>query len=484
MKDEKAAPLAVYKMCLENDRNTKRWKFTNGHPEINNKVIMMIGETGSGKTTLVNALANYMFGVQWKHDCRIQLLAEDPMMTQDPHQGSKIMVYQINHEEKFCIPNSLTIIDTPELPKRQSVTPKKTAIQQIRQLFYDSELDHIDAICFVTQPSMSALSPTQKFVFDSLSAMFGSKIQDNIVTFMTSTEDDQRPPALAAIIQENVPCAKDRNGYPVHFTFTTSVLYADNSPDAGATSEQQWILGMENLNNFFKFLSNTSRKNIVLEKSNLERSNAIEITVDALVHRIEEVMSKQHELEEIKKILRRQRVQVEQDEGFEFAVNRHMKKKIKTMGNCTNCHECESTCHHHCIVAYDMLVRLCEVFYLNAVCRVCGHGSSRHFSEKFLWQNLVVYQKVTYRSIKMKYKRDDEEELTYEMVLERVEAEIQELRKQGTQLLLRATDHIKQVTSIRSSTEFIDQLVETERQKRKCGYQGRIEMLEKAKSSV
>ncbi|KAM3929252.1 uncharacterized protein RB166_007060 [Leptodactylus fuscus] len=477
-------------MHLESDPNTKKWQFGSEIPEINNKVIMMIGESGPAKTTLVNALVNYMFGVQWKYDCRVRLIAEeDPVMTQDPDQESKVKVYQINHCPNFYIPYSLTIIDTPGLLENQG---QKMDNQQIRQLFYDSELDHIDAICFVTQPSMSALSPTQKFVFDSLSAMFGSKIQDNIVTFMTSTEDDQRPPALATNIHDQGPCDEDQLYHSILFKFNINVLYANNSPDvhdAKMATEQQWNLGMENINNFFQFLAETSRVNIVLPKDNPKLSKAIEITVDGMGRRIEEVMAKLHELDEIENNLREHEVEIEKNESFEFEVHKQMKTKVRTMANCTNCQDCSFTCHHRCFVAYDWFVPLCEIFYLNffyfkAVCRVCGHGVSRHSAQRFLWQNLVVHQKVTYKSIKMKYKKENEDDLTCQMVLERVQTEIAQLTNDGTQLILKATDQIKQLTSLRNSEEFVDQLIETERQKKKCGYQGRIERLEKAKFCI
>lgn len=484
---EHVGPPAIYKIRLNYDQKTKKWQLRNGVAEKNNKVIMMIGDTGSGKTTLINTLVNYIYRVQWKYDCRIQLIEEDPTMIQDSHKRSKIMVYQVSHQPKFCIPHSLTIIDTPGLPETQGVAPHRAAVQQIRELFYNSELDHIDAICFVTQSSMTSLSTTQNFVFDSILAMFGPRVQENIVTFLTSPHDDQRPPALATMISAKVPFAKDKEGHPIHFRFHDGVLYANNSPDAQdaeATNERQWSSGMEDVNSFFKFCSGTSKRNIVLQKNDLKQSNVCEITVDALIHRIKEVMSKQYELEQTEEILQRHKVEVEKNEYFEFEVSKPSKEKVATDKNCTTCHQCSSTCHYDCLVAYDPFVFLCEVININGSCRVCGHGSSEHFSEKYLWQNLVVNEKVTYRSIKMKYRRDGEEEVTFHMVLERLRAETEKLRDDGSQLILRATEHIKQFTSIRSSEEFLDQLIEAERQTRECGFQGRIEMLEKAKIQI
>ncbi|KAM4027216.1 uncharacterized protein ACNLHF_023033 isoform 2-T2 [Anomaloglossus baeobatrachus] len=482
------SPPDVYKILLNYDPKVKKWQFGNGDPGKDNKVIMMIGETGGGKVALINVLVNYVFGIQWKYDCRIQLVGEHPLgQPQDSSQRSKVMVYQINHQSEFCVPFSLTIIDAPGLPETRGVIPDRRAIQQIREFFYNSELNHIDAVCFVTQLSMTDLSVTQRYTFDSLLAMFGPNLQKNIVTFITSADIDQNPQAPAMTICARVPCAKDENGCPIHFMFNEKVLYAHNfldDKDTNAANEQQWSSGMEDVKNFFTFLSGASKINMILPLNNLMQSNATEITVEALVHRIEEVMSRQYELELTEKILIRHKVEIEKDECFEYEVTKPIKEKIQTTKNCTNCRECNSTCHHDCLVAYDAIVRLCEVFYFGATCKVCEHGSSKHFSERFLWQNLVVNQKVTYRSLKMKYQRDDQEVLTFQMVLERLKAETEQLGENGTQLIRRATEHVTQCTSITSEDEFVEQLIESEKYTKKCGFQGRIEMLKRAQTRI
>lgn len=41
---------------------------------INDKTIMLVGATGSGKSTLIDGFANYLFGVNWEDNFRFTLV--------------------------------------------------------------------------------------------------------------------------------------------------------------------------------------------------------------------------------------------------------------------------------------------------------------------------------------------------------------------------------------------------------------------------
>jgi GTPase SAR1 family protein len=58
------------------------------------KTILVMGATGSGKTTLINGMINHIFNVQWEDTFRFQLIQEQTAgRSQVDSQISRITVY-------------------------------------------------------------------------------------------------------------------------------------------------------------------------------------------------------------------------------------------------------------------------------------------------------------------------------------------------------------------------------------------------------
>ncbi|KAK1879616.1 Translocase of chloroplast 34 like chloroplastic [Dissostichus eleginoides] len=168
---------------------------------------MLLGATGSGKSTLINGLINYIVGVEWKDNFRFKLVDEDQSRSQAESQTSEVTVYKINHQEGFKIPFSLTIIDTPGFGDTRGIKRDKEITEQIRNLFSDEHgVSEIDAVCFVAQASLARLTATQKYVFDSVLSIFGKDVTENLQVLVTFA-DGQRPPVLEAInVSEPIIC--------------------------------------------------------------------------------------------------------------------------------------------------------------------------------------------------------------------------------------------------------------------------------------
>jgi GTP-binding protein EngB required for normal cell division len=78
------------------------------------KTILLMGATGSGKTMWINALVNYVLGVEWDDSFRFMLIKEHLRgASQANSQTQGVTAYDLHYREGFRIPFSLTVIDTP-----------------------------------------------------------------------------------------------------------------------------------------------------------------------------------------------------------------------------------------------------------------------------------------------------------------------------------------------------------------------------------
>ncbi|KAA8577428.1 hypothetical protein FQN60_002472 [Etheostoma spectabile] len=158
---------SVYKLTLtEEDMNIggcRRFSFGKESTR-QNRTIMLFGVTRSGKSTLINAMINYIVGVEWKDTFRFRLVDEDQSRSQAEGQTSEVTVYKINHQEGFKINYSLTIVDTPGFGDTGGIERDEEIIGHLRNLFSAESFSEIDAVCFVAPSASTTHTITEMFV--------------------------------------------------------------------------------------------------------------------------------------------------------------------------------------------------------------------------------------------------------------------------------------------------------------------------------
>ncbi|XP_078514838.1 uncharacterized protein LOC144773585 [Lissotriton helveticus] len=277
--------------------------------EQTHKVIMVLGATGSGKTTLINGMINFILGVEWKDNFRFKLINKVVTTSQAHSQTSEVTAYEIHFQEGFRIPYSLTIIDTPGFGDTQGIEQDKKITQNIREFFSKhGGLDHIDAVCCVVQASAAHLTHAQKYVFNSVLSIFGKDIEENIQVLVTFA-DVQTPPVLDAIKALDVPFPKDPQGTPIHFKFNNSALFASNVGRAEASAfnfnKMFWKMGLMSMQKFFTSLNSLQSKSLRLTREVLIIKEHIKMIAGMpyMERQMEYCMRKLEEIREIQQAL-------------------------------------------------------------------------------------------------------------------------------------------------------------------------------------
>ncbi|KAK3566885.1 hypothetical protein QTP86_004758 [Hemibagrus guttatus] len=341
-----------------------------------NKILLMVGETGTGKTTLINAMTNYILGVKFTDEVWFEITEEGGdhnMSDQSNSQTTEITVYEVFAQDN---PICLTIIDTPGYGDARGIEYDKQITENLHKLFHsDSGVKEIDAVCLVVKASENRFTDRQQYIFDAVLSLFGKDIENNIVIFITHSDGMPQTNALNAIKNAAIPCRKDEDNEPEHFLFNNRQA-EKRTKKYNKALQAGWEKTEDSLNVFFASLKEQNRKGLQQTENVMTESKRLEACISNLQDRIEFIECKSKELTQIQKALEENREKIKENENFTFTVTEYYKEKLHIVNaswgnrNVTSCSVCEENCHEYgCYVAWD--ASWCYVMK-NKNCTVCS----------------------------------------------------------------------------------------------------------------
>ncbi|KAL7841369.1 hypothetical protein SRHO_G00250600 [Serrasalmus rhombeus] len=267
---------------LEKDGKIRKWTFGQKYDNPQNKTILMVGETGTGKTTLINTMVNYFLGVKFKDKVWFEI-TEEEKRAQTESQTSEVTVYEINSDKKR---SSLTIVDTPGYGDTRGIDKDTEIAQNLHQLFvHGTGVKELDAVCLVLKASENRISDRQRYIFEGVLSLFGKDIEDIIVLFITHSDGGPPTNALQAIETEKIPCCHDDENEPVHFLFNNRQS-EKRTKKYEHVLKSSWEMGESSLEQFFEFQKSRQPKSLTMTVSVLKQRLQLEACVESLKERI------------------------------------------------------------------------------------------------------------------------------------------------------------------------------------------------------
>lgn len=398
----------------------------------------MVGETGAGKTTMINTMINYLLEVKFEDEEFYQITEEEEKHEdQTQSQTSEITVYEVFVEEN---PTSLTIIDTPGYAHTEGFEKDREISEYLIRLFSDEDgIHYIDAVCFVMKASQNRLSGKELYIFHSVLSLFGKDIENNIVFLLTQSNGGPPRDALNAIKTAEIPCRKNEQEKPVYFLFNNE--QKEREREFEQVLKSSWAMGDGSLTQFFSLLDEKNRKSVQMTLDVLKERESLEACVSNLVHRIFEMELKTKELNQIQDALRQNKDKIEKFENFTFKVEKVLKVKVPIESlffnkKATCCSVCEENCHSEwgCWWARD--ASDCWVMKDNhcTVCtRKCHH--SKHVKENKKYVTTTEKVTMTFDNLKQEYENTGEKTITvydktkYEKTKKQHESDVKESEK-------------------------------------------------------
>ncbi|XP_061564002.1 uncharacterized protein LOC133419028 isoform X2 [Cololabis saira] len=374
-----------------------------------NKTILLVGETGTGKSTLVNALVNYTMGVKFKDKVWFRIV-EDEKKSQAESQTSDVIVYEIFGFEDKTLPFSLTIIDTPGYGDTRGKEYDAIINQRLLDLFGSEDGVHeMDAVCLVLKASVNRVSDRMTYIFDSVMSLFGKDMEKNIIALITHSDGMPPENALQALLAANIKCAKNEKNQPVHFLFNNR---QENLRDkkTKVPLEYAWRQTTKGMQQFSEFLKKTESQELKTTVEVLKSQQQLIASIHNLQEKIKSTEKMKEEIDKTQMQLKLNESQLENDEYFTIEVEESY-KELEEYGDgwswwslsyhgVTRCESCEENCHCPCTDTWG--ATYCLVMGMNG-CTMCKCSDSQHVKDTQRYVIKTRKVKTTIEGLKKKF---------------------------------------------------------------------------------
>ena len=451
-------------------------------PAMPTRVLMVVGATGAGKSTLINGMVNYFLGVKWEHEFRFKLIHDEVSESQAHSQTQMVTAYTLYWQEGSPLNCNLVVIDTPGFGDTHGLERDRAITKHIREFFQikgNDGLDMLHAICFVSQASLARLTPTQQYIFDSILSVFGKNITNNIF-IMTTFADEGDPPVMGAIREAKIPHAD-------FFPFNNSTLFVD--PKISQFAEIHWQNRYKSFSKFFIQFEQVSAVSLQLTREVLEERHQLETIVLGIQPKIDAGLAKIDELQQEEKMLESKKSEVLANKDFTYQIKVTKQRKIDLPQGqyVTNCAECHFTCHSKCGYADDQYKWKCSAMdngdESNAACRVCPGRCSwrKHFNNGYHFELYEEIETRTSKDLQKRYNQAKSDTNELQNMIGGMEKDLQELQKTVLYSICQARDCLKRLDEIAlkpnplTEVEYIDLLIKSEEQQKKPGWKNRMQ---------
>ncbi|KAK3571369.1 hypothetical protein QTP86_008928 [Hemibagrus guttatus] len=369
--------------------------------------------TGVGKSTLINAMVNYMLGVESKD--RIWFEVIETKEEQYESQTLAVTVYDLFTEH--C-PFSLTVIDTPGF--RKTDEDLKVAESLLELLRSSERVDKVDAVCLVMSSSTVRLGERQRYMFNAVLSLFSNDVKKNFVVFITHAPTKPTN-SIKAIKEAKIPCAQTDDEEPVYFRFNNSHcenFFVKSDPEEENDQLIQdfhaaWDLFSTSMGKFLSFIENN-------------KPVSLKNTDSVLTHRKQLV----EHITCLRKLIKAMRLEYEFEESYKEKVP--IDPSTSSSKEATCCSVCKVNCHYPgCWWVRDL--SWCGVMTKN-YCTVCPEKChySLHVKEGKIYVTKTRKVKKTLEDLKKSYEKESGENKRW---IRQLEEEISEQEKEITRLL-------------------------------------------------
>ena len=462
-------------------------EFNNSIPT---KTILVVGMTGAGKSTLVDALVNYIHDVRYEDEVRLRLVEltkeeEKKVGNQAASQTDHITVYRIKWRPGMKINYNLTLIDTPGLGDTRGIDYDKKMMSSMLQLFSSRAVVSLDLVGLVVRAADGRLTAEQRYIFSSVLQMFGSNLAGSFLSLLTFHDEGEakavdalkeaRIDVVAAITFNSWGIFQGKPNLPVCHDLVKQFPEAAKYQDFFQSAQR-----------LFELLGASTSKGLGLTIEVLKDREEIREHLRVLSIFQTEIRTLEEDIAEERKKAGQFKAEAEANEG-ETEVTKEVAVKIPLTGEkVSNCLDCNLTCCYPCSVAEDDKKKSCSKLS-SGHCNECQCAWDRHLNADHRIEIQQTKEKKTLEEIRARREEFLEKHQQSLEALASLEEAEREKRAEIDRMREKVMNHLKSLSENAfrktedSKTSYLDQMIKTQEIEKKPGYEDRISQLSEEK---
>ena len=243
------------------------------------KNILIIGETGVGKSSFINSFVSYLLGVQMYNKERFKMVNEI-VETQTQSVTSDIKAYTIRPREAIC-KCPIWLIDTPGFGDTRG---EKVEISNIEKLseYLMKVITEIHAVIFVFKSSTNRIHSFHTEIFNKMMNLFGKDAINNFTVLFTF-RDVGEPEALEAVKKANL-------SFKEQFECNNSVFFFINK--VRKIIQEFWKLSIQNFQKIVLFIMKTFPTSVGMTKKMLKIKKKLSLIIEHLKSSTNELLER------------------------------------------------------------------------------------------------------------------------------------------------------------------------------------------------
>ncbi|KAK8730924.1 hypothetical protein OTU49_007705, partial [Cherax quadricarinatus] len=361
---EEKAGLSTYEIKtkdLHKDEDHKIQVMTIG-PENKEAInsVLLLGETGAGKTRAIDAMINFLFGVNFEDNFRFQLkdqVDSDDLLVVES-QTEYVTAYIIYHQEGMPLQCNYMLIDTPGFGDTRE-NYEKIAIERMTHfLTNDYGIDDLNCVALVAKANQNRISAHHKQMLEEITSVLGSNIGD-ITQLLATFASDGTASVGDVMRHEEVPFVNI-------YQLDNMPLYVSRNDDSIgfiiSCLQPRWASMVKEYDRFFKDLHKFSPVNVKQTRDLLMEKKLLEEVKRSLMRNVQYASALDNTVREDKDSLKDMKIELN---GIKYI---HLEERKETILEYSednyhfhNCKKCKKTCSkpHKNIGAGEIVGKAC-----------------------------------------------------------------------------------------------------------------------------